>query len=170
VAAPRPAPSRPLSMTAPLMQTSQPTPTTNETGRQSPRAPSPSPRNWLSEPVSRRLPATRALPPPARVVLLLGAAPAAAAGADLRCSCSQHRAPMMPLNAMSGSRRLHPSSLRGAGIIRGPSRRAALESLRPTRHIRVCTMPPLIWRYCKIFFTESAARGLIDVIDVIDVA
>jgi hypothetical protein len=29
-------------------------------------------------------------------------------------------------------------------------------------------MPPLIWRYCKMFFTESAARGLIDVIDVID--
>jgi hypothetical protein len=26
----------------------------------------------------------------------------------------------------------------------------------------------LIWRYCKMFFTESAARGLIDVIDVID--
>jgi hypothetical protein len=35
--------------------------------------------------------------------------------------------------------------------------------------VRVCTMPPpLIWRYCKMFFTESAARGLIDVIDVID--
>jgi hypothetical protein len=29
-------------------------------------------------------------------------------------------------------------------------------------------MPPLILRYCKMFFTESAARGLIDVIDVID--
>jgi hypothetical protein len=26
----------------------------------------------------------------------------------------------------------------------------------------------VVWRYCKIFFTESAARGLIDVIDVID--
>jgi hypothetical protein len=30
-----------------------------------------------------------------------------------------------------------------------------------------CTVPPLIWRYCNMFFTESAARGLIDVIDVI---
>jgi hypothetical protein len=34
-------------------------------------------------------------------------------------------------------------------------------------------MSPLIWhqiwRYCKMFFTESAARGLMDVIDVIDV-
>jgi hypothetical protein len=47
----------------------------------------------------------------------------------------QHRAPMMPLNAMSGSRRRHPSSLRVAGTIRGPSRRVALESLRLTGHI-----------------------------------
>jgi hypothetical protein len=63
------------------MRTSQPTPTNNETGRQSPRAPSLCPQNRLSEPVSRRLPATRALPPLAHVVLLLRCAPAAAAAA-----------------------------------------------------------------------------------------
>ena len=51
-----------------------------------------------------------------------------------------------------------PQSRPGAGV---PPR-------TPTSVVRVCTMPPLIWRYCKMFFTESAARGLIDVIDVID--
>eukprot|EP01049_Picozoa_sp_SAG25_P023541 SAG25_NODE_10077_length_346_cov_2.000000_1_plen_47_part_01 len=33
---------------------------------------------------------------------------------------------------------------------------------------RLYYAPIDIWRYCKMFFTESAARGLIDVIDVID--
>jgi hypothetical protein len=53
-----------------------------------------------------------------------------------------------------------PQSRPGAGV---PPR-------TPASVVRVCTctMPPLIWRYCKMFFTESAARGLIDVIDVID--
>jgi hypothetical protein len=36
------------------------------------------------------------------------------------------------------------------------------------RRVACAVMPPLIWRYCKMFFTESAVRGLIDVIDVID--
>ena len=51
-----------------------------------------------------------------------------------------------------------PWSRRGAGV---PPR-------TPASVVRVRTVAQLIWRYCKMFFTESAARGLIDVIDVID--
>ena len=50
-----------------------------------------------------------------------------------------------------------PWSRRGAGV---PPR-------TPASVVRVRTVAQLIWRYCKMFFTESAARGLIDVIDVI---
>jgi hypothetical protein len=71
---------------------------------------------------------------------------------------ARHNVPRTPHRP---SHRPHasPRAVRGRGCHR---------ALRPQSYASVLC-PHWIWRYCKMFFTESAAaRGLIDVIDVID--